>query len=54
MDEGGPKWTAPRNHNRSERECRGVGRYIFITKKLFFRNYADYAETVSGELVDFQ
>ena len=35
MDETSPKWTAPRNHNRWERECRGVGRYFFITKKLF-------------------
>ena len=35
MDEASPKWTAPRNHNRWERECRGVGRHFFITKKLF-------------------
>ena len=32
---------------------KGVGRDILISKKLVFRNYADHAETISGELVDF-
>ena len=32
---------------------KGVGRDILISKKFILRNYADHAETVSGELVDF-
>lgn len=35
VEKANPKWTAPRNDNRWERECRGVGRYIFITKSYF-------------------
>ena len=32
----------------------GVGRDILISKTVIFSNYADHAETFSGELFDFR
>ena len=42
-----------KSHNRTERESKGVGLDILISKS-YFQNYADHAETVSCKLVDFR